>query len=179
MSGHGVPSHASSADQKKIGIIISVIAVLVAVSGAFARNEANQMIVKEVQASNGFAWYQSKRQRSHLNELELNRIEVQLAGEVTPAQRAVLEKTQAKLTAKNQEYETENKEILAKAEAEKRVAEVASHRHHRFEYAEVLLHTAIVLCSLSLLTESRLFFKVGLVATAAGLVLTVLAMLSH
>ena len=173
MSGHGVPHHAENHEQKKIGIIIAVVAVVMAVVSAFANAEANRIIVKEVQASNGYSWYQAKRQRSYMNELELKRIDVDLAGTPTDAQRKLLEESRAKLKAKNAEYEKENDDIRAKAEAEKREAETAAHRHHGFEYAEILLHIAIVLCSLTLLTEARLFFRIGVLATAGGVVLTI------
>jgi hypothetical protein len=179
MAGPGVPHHADDAQSKRVGITISVIAVLVAVATALANAESNKMIVKEVQASNGFAWYQSKRNRAHLNELEISRIDAQLAAELPAKQREYLETTRAKLLAKNREYETENAEIRAQAERDKKTAEVASHRHHRFEYAEVLLHVAVVLCSLTLLTRSKLFFHLGIGAAAIGIGLGVFAFLSH
>ena len=153
MSGIGVPHHAEHEHHKRIGIVIAIIAVLMAVVTALANSEANKKIVKEITSSNGFAWYQSKRARGYVNELEIKRIEVDLAGNPTEAQRKLLETQRAKLQAKNAEYETENKDILAGAEADKREAAAAAHRHHWFEYGEILLHIAVVLCSLTLLTE--------------------------
>ncbi len=179
MAGPGIPHHAHSDEHRRIGIFISVLAVLMAVVTALAKAEANKMIVKEVQASNSYAWYQSKRQRSYMNELEIHRINFELAGNVTDAQRQVLEATRAKLAAKNTEYETENKDIQARAEAEKKLAESASHRHHWFEYAEILLHIAVVLSSLTLLTDQNLFFKLALGATTGGIILAVLAWFVH
>jgi len=75
MSDVEVPHHVANEEHKRVGIFISVLAVLMALISSLARNQANEIIVKEVQASNGFAWYQAKRQRSHLNELELQRAE--------------------------------------------------------------------------------------------------------
>lgn len=189
MSGHGVPHHAANEEHKRVGIVIAIIAVGMAVVTALAHNEANKMIVKEVQASNkqvkasnGFAWYQAKRQRSYLNDLEIKRIDFELAGSVNEAQRKLLEGQKTKLAAKNVEYEAEGKGIIADAEADRASAEAdrtaataASHRHHWFEYAEILLHIAVVLCSLTLLTEQKLFFRLGLAATVGGFLLTVAA----
>lgn len=175
MSGHGAHSHSDHPEHKRIGVFIAIIAVLMAVVGALAKQQANEMIVKEVKASNGFAWYQSKRQRSYSNELELKRIEFELAGQVTDAQRKILESNRAKFQAKNAEYESENKQILEGAETERQAAQSAAHRHHLFEYAEIALHIAIVLCSLVLLTDQKLFFRAGLVATVAGLGLAIYA----
>jgi Ca2+/Na+ antiporter len=175
MAGHGVPHHAEKESHKQIGIVIAVIAVVMAIITALANQQANTVIVKEVQASNGFAWYQAKRQRSYLNELELKRIDVELAGAPTDAQRKLLEDQKAKLKAKNAEYEGENKDILSKAEADKKSAELAAHKHHWLEYSEILLHIAVVLCSLTLLTDQQLFSRLGIGATVVGLLLAAMA----
>ena len=175
MSGHGAHSPSSNPEHKRVGVFIAVIAVLMAIVGALAKQEANAMIVKEVKASNGFAWYQSKRQRSYSNELELKRIEFELAGPVTEAQRKILEANRAKFQAKNAEYETENKQIVDGAEAQRLEAQAAAHRHHLFEYGEIALHIAIVLCSLVLLTDQKFFFRAGIVATVAGIGLAIYA----
>jgi hypothetical protein len=175
MSGHGAHSHSDNPEHKRIGVFIAVIAVVMAVIGALAKQQANEMILKEVKASNGFAWYQSKRQRSYSNELELKRIEFELAGPATDAQRKILEANRAKFQAKNAEYETENKAILDGAEADRQAGESAAHRHHLFEYAEIALHIAIVLCSLVLLTDQKFFFQAGIVATVVGIGLAVYA----
>ena len=175
MSGIGIPHHVEHQAQKQIGIAISVIAVIMAIVAALAKGEANDMIVKEVKASNGYAWYQSKRQRSYVNEIEIKRIEFELAGSPSEAQRKLLEEQTRKLKAKNAEYESENKSIVAGADADKKSAEIAAHRHHWFEYGEILLHIAVVLCSLTLLTEQNLFYRLGLAATIAGIILAAYA----
>ena len=171
MSGGGVPHHAANDEHKRIGIFIAVIAVIMSIITALGKAEANKMIVKEVQSSNGFAWFQSKRQRSYMNELEIKRADFELAGNLTEAQRKVLEETKIKLKAKNAEYDKENEEIKRKADADKQNAELASVKHHKFEYAEIAMHIAMVLCSLTLLTESHLFFRLGVGLTVAGVAL--------
>ena len=168
MSEH-LPHHAENPQQKRIGIFISVLAVIMAIVSAVANQQANQMIVKEVKASNGFAWYQSKRQRSYANELELKRIEFELAGTPSDAQRKIIGEQKTKLTAKNAEYETENKDILTIAEADREAATAAGHKHHWFEISEICLHIAVVLCSLVLLTELKIFFRFGVIVTVVGL----------
>jgi hypothetical protein len=171
MGGVGVPHHAEKEDHKKIGIFIAILAVVMAVIAALATREANNMIVKEVQSSNAYAWYQSKRQRTYMNELEVRRIEFELAGSPTEAQRRVLEQSRAKLAAKNAEYEQENKEILEKAEADRRQAQTSAHRHHWFEYAEILMHIAVVFCSLTLLIDNNLYFRLGIIFTVGAIIL--------
>lgn len=176
MSGHGVPHHAANDEHKRIGIFIGVLAVIMAVIGAFAKGQANEMIVKEVKASNGFAWYQSKRQRSYMNELEIKRIDFLLAGTgLAEAQKEMLAKTRIALDKKNVEYKSENEEIERLAKADQKKAEIAAHKHHWFEYAEISLHIAVVLCSLVLLTDQKIFFHIGLFATVVGVLIAVAA----
>jgi Ca2+/Na+ antiporter len=171
MSGHGVHHHTDHPEQKRVGIFIAVLAVIMAVVAAATTQQANQMLFKAVKASNGFAWYQSKRQRSYANQLELQRIDFELAGTPTDAQKKLLEAEKTKLAAKNAEYEGENKEILATAQSDDVEATTASHRHHWFEFAEIGLHIAVVLCSLVLLTDQKLFLRLGVGATILGVVL--------
>lgn len=175
MSEHGVPHHADNPEHKRIGIFIAVLAVIMAIIAAATNQQANQVIVKEVKASNGFAWYQSKRQRSYMNDLELKRIDFLLAGTVTPAQAEMLNKTKTSLEKKNAEYKTENEEIERLAKADQALAAVAAHKHHWFELGEICLHIAVVLCSLVLLTEQKVFFHVGALVTILGVLLAAYA----
>jgi len=179
MSHVEVPHHVANDEHKRVGIFISVLAVLMALVSSLARNQANEIIVKEVQASNGFAWYQAKRQRSHLNDLELQRAEFELAGNPTEAQRKVVEMNKARLKSKNAEYEKENEVIRTKAEADKDEARLAEHKHHWLEYGEICMHIAVVLCSLTLLTDMKLFFRLGIAATIAGILVASIAFFPH
>ena len=60
-------------------LTIAILAILLAVVSALGNEQDNEKIVKQIEASNGFAWYQSKRQRSYANDLELKRIEFEQA----------------------------------------------------------------------------------------------------
>ena len=165
----GLPHHAENPQQKQIGIFISVLAVIMAVVSAVTNQQANQTLAKKVESSNGFAFYQAKRQRSFVNEIELKRIEFELAGTPSEAQRNLVEAQKAEIAKENKKYKEENEGILAKAKADEAAAEVAKHKHHWFEISEICLHIAVVLCSLVLLTELKIFLRLGLAVTVAGL----------
>ncbi len=175
MSSVEVPHHVENDEHKRVGVFIAVVAVVLAIISSFARNAANEMIVNEIKASNGFAWYQAKRQRSYLNELEIRRADVELAGNPNAAQRTALEETKTRLKAKNAEYERENEEIRTKAETDKAGAELAEHKHHWLEYGEICMHISVVLCSLTLLTDLKLFYRLGIAATLAGIMIASVA----
>src|SRR5438552_4045569 len=110
MADIDIPEHLEKDEHKQVGVFIAVLAVLMALISSLAKNQANQMIIKEVQASNGFAWYQAKRERIHLNELEIRRADFELAGNPNPAQRQSVLESKSKLKAKNAEYEKQTED---------------------------------------------------------------------
>lgn len=171
MSEVEIPHGEGKAGEKQVGILIAIIAVVMAIVGSLGNNAANERIVKAVKSSNGFAWYQAKRQRSYLNEIELKRIAVELAGNPTPAQREALTRWAADLKAKNEEYQAENEKLRAEATADKAESEFMGERNDGFDHAEVVLQVAVVLCSLTLLTGNRNFLRVGLAVALLGAVL--------
>jgi opacity protein-like surface antigen len=170
-----IPQQADNKEEKQVGILIAILAVVLAIISASGKDAVNNLIVSEVQASNGYAWYQAKRQRSYLNELEMQRMQLELLGSPTDAQRAAMTERMAKLGAKNAEYEEENKKILAESEMHQVEARVASAKNEGFDRAEILLQVAVVLCSLTLLTGMRAFLKVGVAVSVIGIGFGVLA----
>lgn len=171
MSDIEIPAPQGRKDETQVGIIIAVIAVLMALVGSMGNNAADDMIVGEVKSSNGFAWYQAKRQREYLNDLELRRIAIELADNPSPARRAALESFAADLKAKNKEYRGENDAIRQGAEREAAAAGVSAKRNDAFGTAEILLQVAVVFCSLTLLTNRRMFLHGGILVALAGILL--------
>ena len=179
MSEVEIPHHAENHGQKKIGILIAVIAVLMAIVSSLGKNAANEMIVEEVKASNGFAWYQSKRQREYLNDLEIRRIDIDMLGTVTGERRIALEKFKSDLLAKNTEYKGENEKINEEAKLSKRLAESSGEKNEALDHAEILMQIAVVLCSLTLLTEQKLFVRLGVLSAVIGTLMAGKAILPH
>ena len=73
-----IPEEAKDRQERQVGLTIAILAILLAVVSALGNEQDNEKIVKQIEASNGFAWYQAKRQREYLNDLELRRIEIDL-----------------------------------------------------------------------------------------------------
>jgi hypothetical protein len=146
-----------------------------AIVSSYGKNAANDMIINEVKASNGYAWYQAKRIRGALNEQSISQIDIDLLGSPTEAQREGMLKLKKKLQEKNTEYKKENDDILKEADNTKAEAALAGKKNDAFDHAEIALQVAVVLCSLTLLTGSALFSRVGVGLAAMGVVLAVLA----
>lgn len=177
MSEIEIPEEAKNRGDQIIGLTIAIIAILLAIVSNLSNDEDNEKIVKEVQASNGFAWYQSKRIRAGMNELAVEQMKIEAAGAVSDAQRVAMQKLEAKLLAKNAEYSAENDQILKDAEQQKKEAEHASRVGDRYGKAEIFLQIAVVMCSITLLTKKRGFFFAGLALCLVGIGIGVSAFL--
>jgi hypothetical protein len=175
MAEFEIPHGEGKQGEKQVGILIAIIAVLMSIVSALGHNAANDLIVNEVKSSNGFAHYQAKRQREYVNEIEIRRIEVELAGTPTPAQGEILRRLSSDLRQKNEVYKKEGAELQAEAKKLGEEAKISGERNEKFDHSEILLQVAVVLCSLTLLTESRMFLRIGVVVAIAGIVVGALA----
>lgn len=170
-----IPTEAGSKEDKKVGIKIAIIAVVMAIVSSYGKNAANDMIINEVKASNGYAWYQAKRIRGALNDQAIGQLDLDLLGTPTDAQREAMGKLKKKLQEKNAEYKRENEDILKEADTTKAEAALAGKKNDAFDRAEIALQVAVVLCSLTLLTGSSVFSRAGVALAALGVVLAVMA----
>ncbi|MEQ2009801.1 MAG: DUF4337 domain-containing protein [Limisphaerales bacterium] len=170
-----IPTESGNSADKKVGIKIAIIAVVMAIVSSYGKNAANDMIINEVKASNGYAWYQAKRIRGALNDQAISQIDLDLLASPTDAQREAMGKLKKKLQEKNAEYKKENDDILKEADTTKAEAALAGKKNDAFDRAEIALQVAVVLCSLTLLTGSAVFARAGVGLAALGVVLAVMA----
>jgi len=166
-----IPHGEGGKNEKPVGIVIAVLAVIMAIFGSLGNNAANERIVAEVKASNGYSWYQAKRQRAYVGGLEIKRLAIDLDGNPTSAQKADIEKFITELKSKNETYEKEGTEIQVEAKRNAAEAKIHAERNDGFDHAELALQVSVVLCTLTLLTGSKLFMRVGLLVATAGIIL--------
>ncbi len=176
MSDIEIPSEAKDRSQKAVGLTIAVLAVLLAVVSSLGNSEDNEKIVNEVKASNHYAWYQAKRIREAMNDIAVEQLRAGLlAGNATSAQQSKVEAMAQRYQAKNLEYKAENAEIQQKAHGFMNQAALSARKGDRFDLAEVFLQVAVVLCSVTLLTNQRGFFRSGLLVAAVGVAVGITA----
>ena len=186
-----IPENVKDDGEKRIGLTIAIVAILLAVVSSLGKDEDNEKIVSEVKAaslevkaSNGFAWYQSKRNRQGMNDLFIEQMKIDALGNATPAQLAAMKKAEEKLVAKNAEYKEENEKILKDAEEfrkesakEQVLAGQSAKTADRYNKAEIFLQIGVVFCSITLLTKRRGFFYLGIVLAMVGVAIGVSAFL--
>ncbi len=163
-----IPDDVKDRRERQVGLTIAILAILLAVVSALGNEQDNEKIVKQIEASNGFAWFQSKRIRAGLNEMMLDQMKIEAAGNPTEKQLEAMKKLEARLVSKNAEYKAENDKILKEAEDSKKAAEAADAKGNRFDRSEIFLQIAVVFCSITLLTKERTFFYVGVMLAVLG-----------
>ena len=157
-----------------VSITIAALAVCVAIVSLLGHRAHTEEVLKQAQATDQWAYYQAKNMR--LNNLQALD-EVLTALENTKADRA--QEVQKHFHEEIAKY-GEQKEDISK-EARKLEAEVesATHRANRFDVGEVFLEIALVVTSITLLTDNRRYWHLGLVLGVIGLLTAGSAVLVH
>ena len=159
---------------KRVALTTAIFAVLLAITSLGGNNAMKEMLLSQQQASDQWAFYQSKVLREHLYKSNSLLIEANLL------ERGAVMKPEAK-----KKYETMLKDMRAEesryGEEKKNVEEEAKHleaerdkdlrKDPYFDYAEVLLQISIVMASISILAVSRQIFLFALVSASLGTVL--------
>ena len=157
---------------RRVALVTAIYAVVLAVASLGGNNAMKEMLLAQQEASNQWAYYQSKVIREHLNRGNKLVLETQLAepSALKGAEREKVEALTRKFADEEKRMNADKKEIEPKAKA----AEVERDRNQAkdpyFDYAEVLLQIAIVCASVSILSSSRpMFWFSSLLAVLGGL----------
>jgi len=164
------PEAPESRKERAVGLIIAAIAVVLAIVTHVGNEINNEKILAHVDASDQYAFYQAKKERRAQLELQMDSLHVQL-DKLSPASLQLANKLTNDYTAEISHLEDDGREIKARGDellAESRKLE----RKATFvEMGEIALQIAVVLCSITILTEQRLFVRMGVgVAIVGGIV---------
>ncbi|WP_342361104.1 DUF4337 domain-containing protein [Terrarubrum flagellatum] len=174
--GHG---GAVDGANKKVALLIAVLALLLAFSEAGGKNAQNDMLSSNIEASNLWAFFQAKTIRittlqTAIDQLELDRDASSDASRKDAMGKRV-ETWKAAVTRYNSEPDTQEgrKELSARAKKAEEQRDRSHARDTKFEIASGILQVGIVLASASIITG------IGwLVALAGGLGVVAFAMMS-
>jgi hypothetical protein len=168
MSGHG--GHVDPSN-KKIALLIAVLALFLAISETLSKAYQTEVITKQVEASNLWAFFQAKSIRKTSTDLAIQSAQIQPSTD--DAKTAAMIK---RWTDASKRYDSEpetgegRKELAARAVAAQKLGQVANHKYHNLEISSGMLQVAIVLASSSIITGVMLlaWFAGGLGVIAVG-----------
>lgn len=159
---------------KRVALTTAIFAVLLAITSLGGNNAMKEMLLSQQQASDQWAFYQSKALREHLYKTNGLRIEADLLERGTGMKPEAKKRYEAMLKDMRME-ETRYGEEKKKIEEEAKYLEAERDKNLRrdpyFDYAEVLLQISIVMASISILAVSRQIFYFALVSASLGTVL--------
>ncbi|HJU31097.1 MAG TPA: DUF4337 domain-containing protein [Hyphomicrobiaceae bacterium] len=155
--GHGLVE----GDNKKIAILISVLALLLAIAETLGKSAQTDALGSNVEASNLWAFYQAKTIRKTTMETAAEQMEVDVQLANDPAVKEILSKRVTEWRDRAARYESEpkpnnkgegRKELMARALQAEARRDLALAKYHNFEFASAAFQIAIVLASSYLIT---------------------------
>jgi uncharacterized protein DUF4337 len=157
---------------RRVALVTALYAVVLAIASLGGNNAMKEMLLAQQEASNQWAYYQSKVVREHLNRGNKLVLEVQLAepASLKGAERAKFEALARTFAEEEKRMNADKKEIEPRAKAAELERDRNQAKDPYFDYAEVLLQISIVCASVSILSTSRPMFWFSLVLAVLGAV---------
>jgi hypothetical protein len=157
-----------------VSLTISILAVLVAVATLFGHRAHTEELLLQAQATDQWAYYQAKNIRLH----EMQGM-VDLLGVVTTSDKDKSELLRQKYEKEVKRYENDKDEISGKAKEQENERDLLRRRADRFDAGEGILEIALVICSITLLTDKKAFWFAGMLIGALGVAAALGGFLVH
>lgn len=185
MSAHESMEHAEHAEHasgsnKKIALLIAVLALFLAISETLGKGAQTESISKNVEAANLWAFFQAKSIRRTVVVTAAEQGKLTLAGTADEALKPALQKQIDDWTKTAQRYRSEpetgegTEQLAEKAKHAEHERDEATAKYHHFELASAAFQIGIVLASATIITSMIALAYVAGALTLAGIVMTAL-----
>ncbi|SFJ52670.1 DUF4337 domain-containing protein [Bradyrhizobium sp. cf659] len=187
MSAHESMEHAEHAEHasgsnKKIALLIAVLALFLAISETLGKGAQTESISKNVEAANLWAFFQAKSIRRTVVLTAAEQGKLTLAGTTDDAMKATVQKQVDDWTKTAQRYRSEpetgegTEQLAEKAKHAEHERDEATAKYHHFELASAAFQIGIVLASATIITGMIALAYVSGILTLAGLLMTALGL---
>jgi hypothetical protein len=174
----------ASSENRKIALLIAVIALCLALSETLGKGAQTESISKNVEASNLWAFFQAKSIRrtvvqtaSDQSRLGLNTVGDDAAKAQLQKQIDEWQKTAARYRSEPETGEG-SEQLSERAKHAEEERDLATAKYHHFELASAAFQIAIVLASATIITGILALAWVSGLLTMAGIVFTALGVFS-
>lgn len=186
MGAHESMEHAEHAEHasgsnKKIALLIAVLALFLAISETLGKGAQTESISKNVEAANLWAFFQAKSIRRTVVVTAAEQGKLTLAG-ADEAQKPAVQKQVDDWTKTAARYRSEpetgegTEQLAEKAKHAEHARDEATAKYHHFELASAAFQIGIVLASATIITGMLALAYVSGVLTIAGLFMTALGL---
>ena len=189
MSAHESMEHAehaehASGENKKIALLIAVIALCLALSETLGKGAQTESISKNVEASNLWAFFQAKsiRRTSVQTAAEQSRLSLGTLGD--DAAKAALQKQIEEWQKTAERYRSDPKtgegqdQLSERAKHAEEERDLAEAKYHHYELASAAFQIGIVLASATIITGMIVLAWVAGALAFAGIAVTALGVLA-
>jgi hypothetical protein len=163
-----------------IGVYIAVLAVILALCTMGGGNAAKEATLKNIEASNLWAFFQSKNLRRQALRLQVDQLEIMRDGDpnLPFATRSAIEakiadyKAQDALLTSDKARNEGLDELFVRAKALEVERDEAMQRDPYFDYGEAFLQIAIVLAGVAIISGGSSVLAASAVVAAMGALMT-------
>ena len=185
MSAHESMEHAehaehASGENKKIALLIAVLALFLAISETLGKGAQTESISKNVEGANLWAFFQAKSIRRTVVVTAAEQGKLTLAGTTDDAMKAVVQKQIDDWTKTAARYRSEpetgegTEQLAEKAKHAEHERDEATAKYHHYELASAAFQIGIVLASATIITGIIALAWISGILTLAGVVVTAL-----
>lgn len=157
-----VASEASSREDKRIGLTMATVAVLLAVSTMLGHRTHTESVLLQTRATDQWAFYQAKNVRAHMYEANS-----QMAAALGPQGAQPSED----FRARGEKQRADAEKIRADAEKLEAETQATERKAAHYDLSEIFFEIAIVLCSISLLAGESAYWRLSFISTVIGIVI--------
>lgn len=175
IGGHeGHAPHGASKLVIPVSVTLSILAVLVAAATLLGHRAHTEELLLQAQASDQWNFYQAKNIRAHAMETMADSLSVFHA--IDPQKAELLRE---KYQKESERYERDKEEISDKAKEEEKERDTLKKRADHFDAGEGILEIGLIICSLTLLANKKIFWFTGIAIGAIGVVVTAMGFLTQ
>ncbi|MBI5910167.1 MAG: DUF4337 domain-containing protein [Betaproteobacteria bacterium] len=170
--GHG-PAHHDEGS-KKIGLLIAILALVLAFSETLGKGAQTQALSLNIEVSNLWTFFQAKTVRLTMMKTAAETAALELAQTTDPKAKDVIDKQIAGWRKTAERYDSEpetnegRKELAARAKATEQKRDRALAAYHNYELASGAVQIAIVLASASIITGLAVLVWIAAALGAVG-----------
>ncbi len=163
-----------------IGIWIGILAVGLAIATLGGGNATKDATLKNIEATNMWAFFQAKNMRRHVTRMEAEALGWRLRTEagLSDAAKAEIEKVRDSYRAQDKQLTSDPKsqegldELWTRAKALEAARDVAMAKDPYFDYAQALLQISIILASVAIISGGSFLLTISVLLGIAGGLLT-------
>jgi uncharacterized protein DUF4337 len=157
-----------------VTITMAILAVLVASVSLMGERIHEDVLVSQTKVTDQWSFYQAKAIRERSYEVFEDQLTVFVVQSPAKA-----DEIKGKYDKEIDRYKGEMKDIQTEATKIEAEIVVLMRESNRFDLGEVLLEAALVICSITLLTEKRVFWLLGSAMGLSGVLIACSGFLIH